>query len=473
VDKVSFLQEKSTFHMKYPDQSDLSFYRWYTEQHPDEAIGWYHLGREQEARGDQEQALAALRRALHARPGPYYDDAREAYQALIRARKQQERRTRTRRLLASLLFLYLQFAYSPGLLTEPANVAATSNHPDSPAVAADQPHVEVIAVPAHLDATQLEDQVRTYMENRRPALSQPYSVIVVPEAAGAPLFMPLLYYQPTNVIGVLRYHPVNRMIISQTWFPQPGAYPQDPLLRPARTALAQEQQVLEHVLLLRNAVYRYYQQKGHLPDSLPQLAGAYPGNYLPRIPAPPAGIGLTSYVYRPEAFRPESAWVSIREVLPLPGYPEPLVPMEPLQILLAQATHTMRLVSGSQVVRSYPIGIGKNGSSPEGYFAILQKISHPRGHDNIYGTRGLVFQSNGYAIHGTNHPQSIGSSVSLGCIRLLNAAVEELYAFASIGTEVISSDAPAPAIRWSNPAPLILEARPEEETPQVIYRWLH
>ncbi|MDF2683664.1 MAG: hypothetical protein K0R47_4854, partial [Brevibacillus sp.] len=182
---------------------------------------------------------------------------------------------------------------------------------------------------------------------------------------------------------------------------------------------------------------------------------------------------LKDYPYRPDALRPEAAWASIRDVLPLPGYPEPLIPMEPLQIRLSESTHTLRLLSGSHVVRTYPVGIGKNGSTPEGYFTILQKINHPRGHDNIYGTRGMVFQISGYAIHGTNHPESIGTSVSLGCIRLLNAAVEELYSFVSLGTEVILSDSPVPAYPWSNPAPFVLAARPEEETPQAVYQWLH
>jgi tetratricopeptide (TPR) repeat protein len=473
VDKVSFLQEKSTFHMKYPDQSDLSFYRWYTEQHPDEAIGWYHLGREREARGEPEAALAALRQALHAKPGAYYNEAREAYQALIRKRREEDSRKRIRRVLASLLFLYSLFVISPGPLTEPAKSTASTAAQISPPVAASRPHVEVIAVPANLDSAQLEKQVRKYVENRRPSLTQPYSVIVVPEVAGAPLYTPLLYYQPRSVLGIIRYHPVNRTILSQKWFPRPGTYEQDPLLQPARIALAQEQLVTEHILTLRNALYRYYQQKGQLPVNLSHLAGAYPGNYLSQIPAPPAALGMKSYLYRPDLFRPEAAWASIREVVPMVGYPEPLVPMEPLQIWLSESTHTMRLMSGSQIVRSYPVGIGKDGSTPEGYYTILQKINHPRGHDNIYGTRGMVFQSSGYAIHGTNHPESIGSSVSLGCIRMYNSAVEELYSFVSLGTEVIASDAPAPALLWSNPAPFVLEAMPQEETPQIVYRWLH
>lgn len=197
MDKVSFLQEKSTFHMKYPDQSDLSFYRLYTEQHPDEAIGWYHLGRERQARGDREQALAALRRALHAKPGPYFNEAREAYQELIRERKQQEWRNKTRRLLASLLFLYFQFAFSPGPLTEPK--AATTSAPNQavPSALSVRQHVEVIAVPPNLSTAQRESQVRKYVESRRPSLTQPYTVIAVPEVQEHRSTHPCSFTSPT------------------------------------------------------------------------------------------------------------------------------------------------------------------------------------------------------------------------------------------------------------------------------------
>lgn len=474
MDKVSFLQEKSAFHMKYPDQSDLSFYRWFTEQYPDEAIGWYHLGREREARGETQQALAAHRRALHAKTGPYASDAREAYQKLLREQKQQEWRKKTRLVLASLLFLYFQFAYAPGLLTEPEK---TEKSPAAaiprPASVPDRPHVEVIAVPPNLSAAERASHVRRYVESRRPALSQPYSVIVVPEVPGSPLFTPLLFYQPKEVLGVIRYHPQSRTVISQKWFDRPGRYEQEPLLMTARAALEQEQLTLQHVLVLRNALFRAYQQKGSLPTRLADLAGAYPNNSLPQIPSPLTELGLISYEYRPEAFRPESAWASIREVLPLPGYPEPLIPLEPLQIHLSQSTRTLSLISGSHLVRSYRAGIGKNDSTPEGLFSIKQKISRPRGHDNIYGSRGLVFSGSGYAIHGTNHPESIGSEVSLGCIRMHNRDVEELYSFVSLGTEVVISAVPAPAKPWSNSAPFVMAAGPKEETPDVVYNWLH
>lgn len=474
MDKISFLQEKSAFHMKYPEKSDLSFYRWYTQQHPDEAIGWYYLGQAHETLGDTQQALAAYRQSLFAKQGPYYDEARDAYQKLLRAQKRQDWRSRVRLLLASLAFLYALFVFSPGLLQDGTPVASTQPPavpPSTPALA--QPHVEVIAVPSTLGPKELQNQVRRYVEARRPPLTQPYTVLVVPEVPGSPLFTPLLFYQPKQVLGVLKYNPTSRAVISQRWFDSPASLEAEATLATVRDDLASEQQTLQHVLTLRNALFRYYQQKGALPASLADLAGSYPGNYLPQIPLPPKRLLLASYPYHPHAFRSGSAWASLRDVLPLPGYPEPLSPLAPLQIRLAQKSYTLQLVSGTHLVRSYPAAIGKNGSTPEGYYTILQKINKPRGHDNIYGTRGLIFQGNSYAIHGTNHPESIGTSVSLGCVRLFNAAVEELYSFVSLGTEFIISDAPSPAQPWSNPAPFILAAGPEEETPNTVYTWLH
>jgi lipoprotein-anchoring transpeptidase ErfK/SrfK len=42
-----------------------------------------------------------------------------------------------------------------------------------------------------------------------------------------------------------------------------------------------------------------------------------------------------------------------------------------------------------------------------------------------------------FRIHGTNEPWSIGQNVSSGCIRMLNAHVEELYRMVDVGTKVI------------------------------------
>jgi lipoprotein-anchoring transpeptidase ErfK/SrfK len=43
----------------------------------------------------------------------------------------------------------------------------------------------------------------------------------------------------------------------------------------------------------------------------------------------------------------------------------------------------------------------------------------------------------GFRIHGTIHPESIGTAASSGCIRMLNREVIELYDLTRVGTKVI------------------------------------
>ncbi|EPX82821.1 L,D-transpeptidase [Salipiger mucosus] len=64
----------------------------------------------------------------------------------------------------------------------------------------------------------------------------------------------------------------------------------------------------------------------------------------------------------------------------------------------------------------------------------------PGGPENPLGARALYLFQNGrdtfYRIHGTTAPQSIGRSVSNGCIRMLNEHVIDLYQRVPVGTPV-------------------------------------
>ena len=67
-------------------------------------------------------------------------------------------------------------------------------------------------------------------------------------------------------------------------------------------------------------------------------------------------------------------------------------------------------------------------------------IYPPGSPDNELGSRWLGFDKPGYGIHGTVEPQSIGKSVSRGCIRMLNQDVEEVYSMVPSGTQVTVKD---------------------------------
>jgi lipoprotein-anchoring transpeptidase ErfK/SrfK len=59
------------------------------------------------------------------------------------------------------------------------------------------------------------------------------------------------------------------------------------------------------------------------------------------------------------------------------------------------------------------------------------------GEGNPLGARAIYLGNTVYRIHGTNSPETIGTTVSSGCIRLLNADVVDLYSRVNVGTKVI------------------------------------
>ncbi len=61
----------------------------------------------------------------------------------------------------------------------------------------------------------------------------------------------------------------------------------------------------------------------------------------------------------------------------------------------------------------------------------------PGGINNPLGARALYLGSTLYRIHGTNEPWTISQNVSSGCIRMVNADVEDLYERVKIGARVI------------------------------------
>jgi L,D-transpeptidase ErfK/SrfK len=99
-------------------------------------------------------------------------------------------------------------------------------------------------------------------------------------------------------------------------------------------------------------------------------------------------------------------------------------------------------------VKSYLVGIGKDGQGPMGALAVLDKVENPQYTDpngkviagddpaNPLGERWLDL-GDGYGIHGTTEPNSIGQAASRGCIRMRDADIIEVYDFLVPGSEVV------------------------------------
>ena len=99
-------------------------------------------------------------------------------------------------------------------------------------------------------------------------------------------------------------------------------------------------------------------------------------------------------------------------------------------------------VTGNEVVRRYPDGQEHPVESGEGREIVVNgNIIIPpfgttqRRYRGVLGTHRLNI-GDGYALHGTDKPQTIGQAVSHGCVRLRNEDIETLYRMVPIGTPV-------------------------------------
>ncbi|MFO0983828.1 MAG: L,D-transpeptidase family protein [Planctomycetota bacterium] len=128
------------------------------------------------------------------------------------------------------------------------------------------------------------------------------------------------------------------------------------------------------------------------------------------------------------------------------------IPSEPVRIGVSKARFQLTLYLGDVILRRYAVCLGKDGKTPAGAFQINSRIQNPpwikpgKGtipfgdKENVLGTRWLGFQksdqADGLGIHGTWEPETIGKSLSQGCVRLRNEDVEELFDLVPEGTAV-------------------------------------
>ena len=117
-----------------------------------------------------------------------------------------------------------------------------------------------------------------------------------------------------------------------------------------------------------------------------------------------------------------------------------------------KSQNILTLKCNDEIIKTYNVATGTNNSTPVGTFKIGNKLVNPVWYkegavvpagspENILGTRWLGFDDlPSYGIHGTTEPQSIGKQSTAGCVRMINAEVEELYSLLPIGTEVTVVD---------------------------------
>ncbi|WP_018263221.1 L,D-transpeptidase [Methylobacterium sp. WSM2598] len=143
---------------------------------------------------------------------------------------------------------------------------------------------------------------------------------------------------------------------------------------------------------------------------------------------------------------------------------------EPGTVVIDPRAHHLYLLQPGGRARRYGVGVGRQGFAWSGNATINSKqawpdwyppkemiarqpalarqvsqlqsgLGVPGGPHNPLGARAMYLWQNNkdtlYRIHGTTEPESIGRSVSSGCIRMINQDVIDLYARVAVGAQVV------------------------------------
>jgi len=127
------------------------------------------------------------------------------------------------------------------------------------------------------------------------------------------------------------------------------------------------------------------------------------------------------------------------------------VPRGPFHARIYKSRFRMDVYLQDLFVRSFPVGLGVDQGTPEGKWVVKERLLNPTYYPpasaalkriippddptnplgerwiGLRGIEGGAVGQEGYGIHGTIEPESIGKAVSLGCIRMHNEDVEFLY----------------------------------------------
>jgi lipoprotein-anchoring transpeptidase ErfK/SrfK len=132
----------------------------------------------------------------------------------------------------------------------------------------------------------------------------------------------------------------------------------------------------------------------------------------------------------------------------------------PGTIVIDRTQRFLYLVQLNNVAQRYGIGIGRDCATPIGMLRVSRKVEWPEwqasdelirrrpglvrhmagGQGNPLGARALYMDAAARSIHGTNAPLTIGHLVSLGCIRLLNDDIIDLYGRVSLDARVVMKE---------------------------------
>lgn len=128
------------------------------------------------------------------------------------------------------------------------------------------------------------------------------------------------------------------------------------------------------------------------------------------------------------------------------------IPTRTFSVIVNKTHNTLTLKADEQIFKVYRIATGKYGCTPLGNFTIVEKLINPDWYkagrgvvpadnpENILGTRWLGLSEPQYGIHGGATEEDLGHQVTDGCVRMIDAEVEELFTVLPRGTQVAIVD---------------------------------
>ncbi|WP_276352703.1 L,D-transpeptidase [Cohnella caldifontis] len=490
-------QRLKDFYDRVPDVEDALPFKDYLLKHEDSRMAWYLLGKQYESKGQETKAAycfsqaGEIYEAFENQPAPAPPE-----QYALRTPPASNSKNRNRWLAAAALLVLLVSGYLiyAGLsaahdrqtkqaaartevatppTTEPISVDPSLPLPDpSFAEAPDDPPYQVIAGAAEPDA----EGSRLLAGIAARAGSQSALMIRTPQLGGWSDWVksgkPVVSASPGSAAGgvALQWHDAK-------WC---GCTADDGT-KALRTVEAWKP-AQETKLLLRSAMLQYRKRTGAWPADPESLAGAYPNNAV-------AGWteDLTEWFEESKALLVNKKDGKIPQTVGWPIEPSPqagivstAVPSGrlsdltelPLEIIVDKTQHRLAVVSGNVLLRNYAVGLGGT-RTPEGSFYISEKVRDPKGKSpGVFGTRGMTLSDTRYGIHGTNEPDSIGKDESLGCVRMAQEDLEELYDLVPLGTPVTITKGGLPSEIRVPPERFRLPSVQDETNPRKVYDWL-
>jgi lipoprotein-anchoring transpeptidase ErfK/SrfK len=181
---------------------------------------------------------------------------------------------------------------------------------------------------------------------------------------------------------------------------------------------------------------------------LGSLFGQRPAQQVTNPYHQPAAI--SAYAYAPQGGQPTPVRIP-RETVVYDG------PHAPGTVVISTSERRLYLILPGHRALKYGIGVGREGFEWAGTQTISRKQEWPAwtpppqmlqrrpdlprhmegGPDNPLGARAMYLGGSLYRIHGSNEPETIGTAVSSGCIRMLNDDVIDLYDRVKVGTRVV------------------------------------